>query len=150
MISSLPSRKNSQIIKNFIEIELIRFPDKFEIEYSIDPEIKNESIMKLILQPIVENAIKHGISGMEEKGHISVKAKDEGEFILFEVIDDGLGFEADKGYTPKYSMSSSGYGIKNVDERIKLEYGPDCGVSVESKPNNGTKVTLKIRKKEDA
>lgn len=139
-----------QIIKNFIEIELIRFPEKFEIEYSIDPEIKNESIMKLILQPIVENAIKHGISGMEEKGHISVKAKDEGEFILFEVIDDGLGFEADKGYTPKYSMSSSGYGIKNVDERIKLEYGPDCGVSVESKPNNGTKVTLKIRKKEDA
>ncbi|HPN90460.1 MAG TPA: histidine kinase, partial [Bacilli bacterium] len=57
-----------QIIKNFIEIELIRFPDKFDIEYVIDPEIKNEQIMKLILQPIVENAIKHGISGMEEKG----------------------------------------------------------------------------------
>jgi len=58
-----------------------------------------------------------------------------------------LGFEVEKGYTPKYSMSSSGYGIKNVDERIKLEYGEDCGVTVESKPNNGTKVTLKIRKK---
>jgi len=136
-----------QIIKNFIEIELIRFPDKFDIEYVIDPEIKNEQIMKLILQPIVENAIKHGISGMEEKGHISVKARCEGEFIYFEVIDDGLGFEVEKGYTPKYSMSSSGYGIKNVDERIKLEYGEDCGVTVESKPNNGTKVTLKIRKK---
>ena len=112
-----------QIIKNFIEIELIRFPDKFDIEYVIDPEIKNEQIMKLILQPIVENAIKHGISGMEEKGHISVKARCEGEFIYFEVIDDGLGFEVEKGYTPKYSMSSSGYGIKNVDERIKMEYG---------------------------
>ena len=136
-----------QIIKNFIEIELIRFPDKFDIEYVIDPEIKNEQIMKLILQPIVENAIKHGISGMEEKGHISVKARCEGEFIYFEVIDDGLGFEVEKGYTPKYSMSSSGYGIKNVDERIKLGYGEDCGVTVESKPNNGTKVTLKIRKK---
>lgn len=136
-----------QIIKNFIEIELIRFPDKFDIEYVIDPEIKNEQIMKLILQPIVENAIKHGISGMEEKGHISVKARCEGEFIYFEVIDDGLGFEVEKGYTPKYSMSSSGYGIKNVDERIKLEYGEDCGVTVESKPNSGTKVTLKIRKK---
>ena len=137
------------IVKNFIEIELIRFPDKFDVEYNIDESTKHYETMKLILQPIVENSIKHGISGMDTKGHITINSYCDEDFIYYQVIDDGLGFDPKSNLLNSKKIStSSGYGIKNVDERIKLEYGFDCGVSVDSKPHGGTKVTIKILKRD--
>jgi two-component system sensor histidine kinase YesM len=134
-----------ELIKNFIEIELIRFPDKFNITYNIDEEIRNVETMKLILQPIVENAIKHGISGLGVKGNITIKAYGQDGYICYEVIDDGIGFDPNSDCLNK--KHSSGYGIKNVDERIKLEYGNDCGVTVFSKPHGGTKVIIRFKRR---
>lgn len=134
------------IIRNFIAIELIRFPDKFTIEYLIDEDVKNEETMKLILQPIVENAIKHGISALDRVGHIIIKAYADKKYIYFEVIDDGIGFEMVENRLPR-KEKTSGYGLKNVNERIRLEYGEDSGLSIFSHLNEGTRVIVKIVKR---
>lgn len=134
-----------ELIKNYIAIEQIRFPDKFKIEYYIDDDVKNYETMKLILQPLVENAIKHGISELEKEGSIIIKAYQDEKYIYFEVIDNGIGFDPTKQTNPTKKMS--GYGFKNVDERIKLEYGSSSGVTIASKINEGTTVTIKILKR---
>ncbi len=138
-----------ELIKNFIKIELIRFPNKFTIEYNLAQDVKNEKTLKLLLQPIVENAIKHGISQLDKVGHITINVYGDNKYIYFEVIDDGIGFEpSDDLFSNNHLLSSreGGYGLKNVDERIKLEYGKECGISVYSKPNGGTKVRIKIKR----
>lgn len=134
-----------ELIKNYIAIEQIRFPNKFTVHYEIDDDVKNYESMKLILQPLVENAIKHGISELEENGQIIVKAYQNQEYIYYEVIDNGFGFDPNQ---PNYNPHlMSGYGCKNVDERIKLEYGADSGLVIETQKNKGTKVIVKFRKR---
>ncbi len=139
-----------ELIQNFMQIELIRFPDKFTIEYEVDENVQSEETLKLILQPIVENAIKHGISQLEYIGHITIKVSRDDRFIYFEIIDDGLGFDVPIDLFADNRLLSStdgGYGLKNVDERIKLEYGRDCGIIVTSKPKGGTQVLIKIKRR---
>ncbi len=136
-----------EIIRHFMEIELVRFPDKFTVSYHIDKSIKHQKTLKLILQPIVENAIKHGIGELDRKGHITIHAIDDESDIVFEVTDNGIGFDPKTLKTDTTSAKRpGGYGLKNVDDRLKLEYGEPYGIQVESRPNGGTKVTLRIKK----
>ncbi|MDF2699002.1 MAG: signal transduction histidine kinase, LytS [Haloplasmataceae bacterium] len=139
-----------ELIKNFIEIELVRFPDKFTVDYHVSEDVKKDQTLKLILQPIVENAIKHGISQLEHSGHIEINVNGDVDYIYFEVTDDGLGFEPTEALFSNsrlLSFNGGGYGLKNVDERIKLEYGRECGVTITSKTNEGTKVLIKIKRR---
>lgn len=138
-------KEEIELIKNFIEIELIRFPNKFTIEYHMAEGVEDKETLKLILQPIVENAIKHGISQIDHLGKIVINVYEEGEAIVYEVIDNGKGFEmTDKIFQKENENQLSGYGLKNVDDRIKLEYGPEYGVEVTSEKSKGTKVTIRI------
>lgn len=130
-----------ELIQNFIQIELIRFPKKFTIDYQVEEDIKEVNTLKLILQPVVENAIKHGISGLEDEGHIVIKAYKDNEDIVYEIHDDGLGFDSEK---KREDSVIGGYGLYNVNERIRLEYGDKYGLSINSKPNQGTHVTIRI------
>ena len=137
------------LVRNFVEVQIIRFPNQFVVEYQLDSEIKSASTLKLVLQPIVENAIKHGFVGLNRMGHINISAKMDGtDDILFEVTDDGIGFlPTDDLFSEKRLLDGlGGYGLKNVDERIKLEYGREYGIRVESEANIGTKVFIKIKK----
>lgn len=135
-----------ELIYHFLEIELIRFPEKFEVTYDIQESIKKEMVLKLILQPIVENAIKHGISQLDRNGNIHIKAyeSENKENIIFEIIDDGIGFDQSDQVNDKSKLS--GFGIHNLRERIRLEYGPNYGVELESEKNSGTKATITIKK----
>lgn len=138
-------KEEVELVKNFIEIELIRFPNKFMIEYHVDEAVEDCETLKLILQPIVENAIKHGVSMIDHMGKIIINVYPDGDAIVYEVIDNGKGFNIDEALSRQNDRETlSGYGIRNVDERIKLEYGPTFGVEVTSIPNQGTKVTLRI------
>lgn len=134
-----------QLIQNYIDIELMRFPEKFTVDYSFEPLIGDHLILKLSLQPIVENAIKHGISEKEGVGHIRISGRRERDLIIISILDNGIGFN-DKDITIRSSSHSisSGYGLKNVNERIKLEYGNDYGLFVESEIDKGTKVDVII------
>lgn len=137
------------LIKNFVEIEIIRFPNLFEVEYNLDSSLTDCMTLKLILQPIVENAIKHGFTGLDRIGHLWINAFPEGENnICFEVVDDGIGFlPSEDLFSEKRLLTGlGGYGLKNVDERIKLEYGREYGITVESEVNHGTKVRIRIKK----
>ncbi len=136
------------LIRNFVEIELARFPDMFTVEYDLDPDVAKIETLKLILQPIVENAIKHGFVGLERIGHIWIRCYPENESIIFEVKDDGVGFapKEDLFAEKRLLEGLGGYGLKNVDERIKLEYGRDYGISVVSEKNHGTTVKIRIKR----
>lgn len=139
-----------QLVESFVIIEQLRFPDKVEITYDIPEDMKNCLILKIILQPLVENAIKHGISNKEGKGHIRITGYRIGNDLKLEVHDDGVGFNfdaADAQNVHKH-IQQSGYGLRNVDERIKLEYGPDYGLLIQSEKNNGTTVTLTLKARE--
>ncbi|MFH0993176.1 MAG: sensor histidine kinase [bacterium] len=136
------------LIRNFVAIQTIRFPDMFTVEYCLDPDVKDIETLKLILQPIVENAIKHGFTGLDRIGRIVISAQSAGDDVMFEVADDGIGFlPTDDLFSEKRLLAGlGGYGLKNVDERIKLEYGRDYGISVDSVVAGGTRVFIKIKK----
>jgi two-component system sensor histidine kinase YesM len=136
-----------KLVDSFVQVEQTRFPGKFEISYQIPEEMKECYILKIILQPLVENAIKHGIATKEGMGHIRIRGRKEGDDLYFEVIDDGVGFEIDSAdFASSYrKINYSGYGLRNVDERIKLEYGPEYGIRFMSEKGKGTTVLVKTR-----
>jgi Predicted signal transduction protein with a C-terminal ATPase domain len=136
-----------QLIKNYIVIEQFRFPDKVEVTYDIPDDIKYCLILKIILQPLVENSIKHGISLKDGKGHIWIKGYRKEEDLVFEVIDDGMGFEmGSTSFHQAYEeRQHSGYGLRNVDERIKLEYGKRYGLAIKSTKNEGTTIIVTVK-----
>lgn len=139
------------LVKSFVQIEQMRSPDKFEIFYNIQEEMKSLKMLKITLQPLVENSIKHGIGQKRGKGLIQINGYLTGETMVFEVIDDGVGFDMNKdllNYNAK-DIRRSGYGIRNVDDRIRLEYGQDFGLNIESEINKGTKATVCIKVKYD-
>jgi two-component system sensor histidine kinase YesM len=104
-------------------------------------------MLKLVVQPIVENAIKHGISSLSRMGKITIKATLVEHDIVIEVSDDGVGFNPPSDIlekNPSKQRQLGGYGLINVNDRIKLEYGPNYGISVESTMDIGTKVTIRL------
>ena len=98
--------------------------------------------MNLILQPLAENAIAHGIDRRRgsEPGVITISGRRDGNCVVLSVADNGVGMEQEKAQTI-LTEKSSGYGVRNVNSRIQLEYG---GLSIESEPGKGTKVTVRI------
>lgn len=131
-------------VKSYLTVEEFRYPDEFEVRFDVEEALTQEPILKIILQPIVENSIKHGIRPLETKGVIDIKVYSEGEYIMFEIRDNGIGFDVSN---PPVSRHNGGYGLKNVASRIQMEYGNDCGVQIRSKPDKGTVVLVKIRRK---
>ena len=139
-----------ELTAHYLEIDKIRFPDKVRVRFETDESLVNYRVLKLILQPVVENAVKYAF--IEKKGNLTIRTfLSEGD-IVFEVEDDGAGFDVAAGTTagaPAGNKKSelSGFGLQNVNERIKLEYGEGYGLKVDSKPGEGTKVTIRIAKR---
>jgi two-component system sensor histidine kinase YesM len=134
-----------ELVKCFTEIEAIRWPDRFEVTYDISKEAASCEMLKLLVQPIVENAINHGLAPLKRRGHILIKAWVEGDKLLISITDDGVGFVPPPDLLAEGAgKDTSGYGLKNVNDRIRLEYGGDCGLTVFSEPGKGTKIVMKI------
>lgn len=127
------------IVISYVTIEQLRNPGKFEIKYEIEPEITGLLVPKIILQPIVENAIKHGVSQVRRHGMITVRGYRKGDDVYLEVSDNGCGFRQKSSH-----IHGSGYGLRNVNERIQLEYGSEYGISVQSIEGEGTTVQIHI------
>lgn len=131
-------------VESYIAIEQMRFPGVFEVEYKIQEDLLDEKMIKIILQPIVENSIKHGFENMDSGGKINITGyKNENGDIIFEVEDNGHGMDFNPLYAEK---NKRGYGICNVNERIRLEYGEKYGLSYNSIPGEGTIVKVKLKK----
>ncbi|OAB28360.1 hypothetical protein PMSD_22825 [Paenibacillus macquariensis subsp. defensor] len=131
-------------IQAYIHIQLAMHNTRFDVEYDADDKVFQFEMIHLILQPIVENAIMHGIDLLREgRGKLILRASLDGEDIVFVVEDNGVGMEP---YMIKRMLEheSAGYGIKNVQERLQLLFGPEYGIFVHSQSGVGTSVIVRI------
>jgi two-component system sensor histidine kinase YesM len=133
-----------QLVQSFVTIQQMLSKGKFVIEYNIPEEIRTVKMVKLVLQPLVENAIRHGIDEKKGEGHIWINASRTGDDIMIEVIDDGAGFDVSKTdlSNVKNEIGGGGYGLYNVDERLKHEYGQKYGLEIFSEVGRGTRVKV--------
>ncbi|WP_435925403.1 sensor histidine kinase [Paenibacillus sp. DYY-L-2] len=135
-------------VRHYLIIQTIRFKNKFRYEIVADPETLGLQTLKLILQPLVENAIHHGIEKSAEEGFIGVYARIREDRLEFVIKDNGIGMTketVDKLMSGSLrSESGSGVGVINVQERIKLYYGKTYGLHYESEPEEGTTVTIHL------
>lgn len=133
----------------YVQIQNMRYSNRISLKIDVDEQLYNFSILKITLQPIVENSILHGILGKgSEHGEIIISGTLKDNDILLSVTDDGVGMSKDilnKILTENVSSKNgSGYGIKNIDQRIKLCYGENYGLSFHSEYGKGTSVNIKI------
>lgn len=133
------------LLQNYMKIQKIRFGEDVVIRYEVDEDVLQCRTIKLILQPLVENAIHHG-RREEEVLTVGVSVRRREERVIYEVCDDGLGIEPEKlvQLRTELKQSQEGYGLKNVDIRVKLRYGEGYGVSIMSIPDKGTCVRVEI------
>ena len=113
----------------------------------MDPDVLDLKIVKLVLQPLVENAIYHGIKYKETKGMIWVTGRNLGSIIVIRVEDNGIGMTEEQlahVFEKKTNRKSNGVGAGNVNKRLRLYYGPEYGLTYESQLNVGTAVTIRI------
>lgn len=137
--------KEIETIKTYLEIESIRHNNSFDIIFNIDDAILDKKCLNMILQPIVENAIVHGLDNKttDDIPTIQVSARLERYFLVIKIKDNGCGL-SNMQIQKILSTEANGIGIKNVDSRIKLYYGNDFGITIESQIDKGTAVTIKL------
>lgn len=134
-------------IKSYLDIQLAMHDNSFDVVYDIDDSILKYETLNLILQPLLENAIGHGIDVKTDgRGEIRIEGKEDGDFLDFTVSDNGVGMTKTQA-AMILSKSSNGYGVSNVNERIKLYYGEQYAVKIDSTPGVGTKVMLHFPKR---
>lgn len=130
-------------VQSYMKIQLIMHSNSFEVEYQIDEAIFPYHMPNLMLQPLIENAIIHGIENRDEGGKIMLSGKLENGCIVFRVEDNGIGIPPDR-LSLLLESPSKGYGLKNVHERAQVMYGPEYGITINSIVHLGTEVTLKL------
>ncbi len=144
-----------EIVKAYIQIQKVRFGDRFEVYFHMSPSTLESLIPRMILQPLVENAIFHGLEPSMKRGSLTIRSDiDEGNTLIISITDNGVGMEAHKLEETKSKLLSididnplkvtSGIGIFNVNNRIRLKWGKEFGISIDSKLDIGTEVILKI------
>ena len=142
-------------VKNYLMIQHMRFKNKFDYEFDIAEDVLELPSLKLMLQPLVENAIYHGMEFMDGDGMIMVKAWREEDELYLSVADNGLGMTEDKvemiltGESTSGNGRGSGIGVKNVNERIKLYFGEAYGLTIDSEPDEGTTVIIHLPAKDE-
>lgn len=136
-------------VKHYLQIQKIRYASKLTYTIEVSPDIFDEMIVKIVLQPLVENALYHGIKDLEEGGYIRVWGFREGNNIILEVYDNGKGMSREQiknilKVPSSTSITKGGVAIKNVHERIQVYFGQDYGLSYESEYGKWTKVRITI------
>ena len=134
--------------RGYLTIQKMRYKDKLEFRIEVEPSVLNIRLIKLVLQPVIENAIYHGLKYKESRGLLLVKGFMKNGNAVLQVIDDGVGMDQetlDHIYERhKVDYHSNGVGIYNVQKRLQLYYGNEYGIVYESKPGEGTTATITI------
>lgn len=133
-------RKELEMVQSYITIQKVRFEDRIRVITSVEEGILDLKIVKFILQPLVENAINHGIAHKDDGGIITIQIRRKENDILITVEDNGIGFE-----THDIPIPSHGYAVRNIDDRLKLYYGADYGVQITSIPGQGTTAFVRLK-----
>ncbi|HAG01198.1 MULTISPECIES: cache domain-containing sensor histidine kinase [Paenibacillus] len=148
---SLNDGRNIISVKNeleqaqaYVDIQKIKYDERMQVSYDVEPEVVRYETVKLILQPFIENVLEHAWTG--DSIHIRITARVLQNVLEFRVIDNGVGFPPDRRLdnTGAQNLTNAGYGIRNVDQRIKLHYGSQYGVTLFSRAGIGTTVRIVI------
>lgn len=148
--SIITVRDEVEHVRNYLMIQQKRFKNKFIYRIETEPDVLNFASLKLMLQPLVENAIYHGMEFMDGDGLIEIKAYLENGDLWFTIRDNGLGMTKEQVDSllaePVYTTShrGSGIGVKNVNERIRLYFGEEYGLIIESEPDEGTWIRIHL------
>ncbi len=141
--STVPLREELRFTDDYLDIEVVRFgADKLRVEKQIDPRTLEVLVPSILLQPLIENSIKHGLEPRINGGTVTLRSRLEGDRVLIEVADDGVGM----GNRPASALRrvGAGIGMKNVRERLEVLYGNQAKFSVVSNPGRGTLVSIEI------
>lgn len=137
--------------KTYLEIQITRYADKFEVIWDYSDDIKDVSTIKLLIQPLVENCIHHGINNKttEEKGKIKIRISTNNNLVFIAIIDNGAGIEADKLKEIQSKLhssydSSNHIGLFNTNKRLKITYGDDYGIHINSRFGLGTVIYIRF------
>lgn len=140
--------QEAEYARSYLTIQKMRYKDKLEFQIDISPAIFGVKIIKLVLQPIIENAIYHGLKYKDSKGFLIVRGYREGEKAVLEVEDNGVGMDEETlshiFEKHKVNYHSNGVGVYNVQKRLKLYYGEEYGIVYKSKKNEGTRAVITI------
>lgn len=150
----IPIKTELEHARYYLHIQNIRYKNKFTLTTNIDPAIEPHSTIKLIIQPLLENAIYHAIEMMDGDGVIEINGYMQGADIYIEVVDNGLGMTQEKvdsllSSRDEAGSKGSGIGLKNVHQRIQLYYGPNYGLEIESELDVGTTIRIHLPASED-
>ena len=135
-----PLRDELAFIDNYMTIEMVRFGEKLRFIKEIDPETLNRLVPSMLLQPIIENSIRHGLSSKIEGGMVRVRSSLVGGRLHIVVEDDGVGIPENRLAT----LFELGIGVSNVNERLKVLFGQDYRMWIDSKPGEGTRTGIEI------
>jgi len=145
-IDYIPISDEIEHVRNYLIIQQIRYYDVLTYEIIVDEDLPDVKILKLMLQPLVENSLYHGIKHTRERGKIIVTIKKEGERLRFSVADNGIGMSPEALETLIYDINhgngEKGYGLFNVNRRLKLYYGSSEGIEIKSEYKKGTEVSF--------
>jgi two-component system LytT family sensor kinase len=136
----VPLREELASVDEYLDIEVIRFGPQLQVEKDIASDTLDVMVPSMILQPLVENSIKHGIAPKVGGGRIILRSRREDGHAVIEVDDNGLGMSEDR----LQSALTLGIGLSNVDERLRVIYGTHCSVRLTSAPGRGTVARLDI------
>lgn len=146
--------KELRYVKDYLYIQKTRYRDRFEVIFDIDPEICQQLIPKLTIQPLVENAIVHSVEVSREKAELTVEGHREGETVLICVSDTGVGMTEETrkallmepGSTDRQDINTAhtGLGVYAVHQRLKYLFGEGYGLTIRSSPGEGTCITIRI------
>ena len=135
----VPLWRELDFVAKYLQIEQVRFPDRLTVDFTIAPETDDALVPNLLLQPIVENAIRHGLEKQREPTGITVSARREGGMLELQVMDDGPGFDLDPGIAP-----DRGVGIENTRSRLAKMYEDEYSFTFENRSPRGATVTIAV------
>lgn len=146
----IPLESELEHARHYLAIQQIRYRDRFDARVTAHPGVEGLYALKLTIQPLLENAIYHGMAGAEEDGLITVDAYREGDGLIIDVADNGVGMRREQvdalldGPAQHTRGSGSGIGVYNVHRRIQLTFGEGCGLTIFSEPDEGTLVRVRL------
>ena len=132
-------------VRQYLFIQKQRYGDKLEYEIDENPAFDNLVLPKLVLQPLVENALYYGIKEKEDQCHIRVSVQKKDSGLVIRIEDDGVGFQA-AADSSQSQLKRGGVGLQNVDQRLKLHFGDNYQMKINSVPEKGTTVEIYINR----
>ena len=142
----IPIEKELQHAESYLLIQKFRYKNQFTYHFTVDESCLHCLCNKITLQPIIENSITHGLDLLVDPGHIEIEVCADEEDILFKVTDDGIGMSQEQvaELLKNEPSDRTGIGIKNVNDRLRIYFGPQYGMSIDSVPDEGTTVTIRM------